>query len=121
MPLDDSYMQGDELQEETGEGQIEIGGWSLACSYQVTFRHEGRKRLYQDMSGTSLKANREWQKLRRHGLNLALFDGWPAELHLSDGKKAGGYLRVKDFSVGAPGRSVFRFALLTQGPSKPAA
>lgn len=110
-----------DLQDEVGNGQVVIAGRRLDCSYSVTFVQKGRKRQYEHISGTVIKTNREWQELQRHGLNLSSGDGWAADLHLADGKIAHGYLRVKGLAAGAPGRSVFRFALLAQGPSEPAA
>ena len=122
MPLDRwhiSLMEDIDLQNEVGQGQLVIGGRRLDCSYAVTFHQEGRKRSYQQMSGTVLKTNKEWHELYRHGFSLKFADTWSAELHLADGKIAHGYLQVKDYSAGAPGRSVLRFVLLTERPRKP--
>ncbi len=114
-------MEDADLHCEAGQGQLVIGGWRLDCSYAVTFHQEGRARNYQQISGTTLKTNKEWHELHRHGFRLKFADTWPAELYLADGEIAHGYLRVKDYSPGSPGRSVLRFALLTEKPRKPAA
>ena len=116
MPLGQRLMGDTDLQSEVGEGQVHILGWRrMECSYSVTFYHDGRRRVYQRMSGTVVKTNREWQEMQC--LHLLPHNGEPTELHLADGKIAHGYLQIKDFGAGAPGRKVLRFAVLTQKPT----
>lgn len=109
-------MDDTELLDEVGDGQIEIELRRMECSYAVRFSHDGRKRIYQHISGTVVKTNKEWQEMQRRFLNLQSRDGEPVELHLADGKIAHGYLQIKDFGPGAPGRKVLRFAVLTHKP-----